>query len=382
MSSADLADPDAVVRLREVEVREGARIGVAMLNAEKTLNSLSLAMIELLGPTLERWRSDPKIVAVILHGAGDRAFCAGGDIQALYHSMARNHAAGERIDDYAESFFAAEYRLDYALHTFPKPVITFGHGIVMGGGLGLFSASGYRLVTAKSRIALPEVTIGLFPDAGATWTLKALRPHHALFIGATGCSLNGADALYLGIATHAVDADWSKLFDSLSTIDWHGDASDRVRIDAMLVRSEVELSEGPLRGHDDAIATALPRLPDSAAALGAALTKLSGTDEWLDRAIATMKRGCATSVGIVLEQVRRASALTMADSFRLEMTIATHCARNPDFAEGVRALLIEKDNAPRWRYPDLDALPPAYVESHFVEPWPVNPLSNLETSRL
>lgn len=378
MSAADPANADAVVRLQEVEVRSGACIGVAMLNAEKTLNSLSLAMIERLGPALERWRLDPKVVAVVLHGAGEKAFCAGGDIQALYHSMTRNHAAGTHVDAYAESFFAAEYRLDYALHTFPKPVITFGHGIVMGGGLGLFSASSFRLVTAKSRIALPEVTIGLFPDAGATWTLKSLPPHHALFIGATGCSLNGADALHLGVATHAVDADWLKLIGSLSAIDWHGDASDRARIEELLLRSKAALSEGPLHGHHDAIATALPRLPESAAELGASLAKLKGTHEWLDRAISTMNRGCATSVGIVLEQVRRASALTLADSFRLEMTIATHCARNPDFAEGVRALLIEKDNAPRWRYPDLAALPSRYVESHFIEPWPVNPLSNLE----
>jgi enoyl-CoA hydratase/carnithine racemase len=378
MSASDAGRGGAVVLLAETENAAGQRLGVITLNSEKTLNALSLAMIEDLGPALRRWRADPRIVAVVLHGAGDRAFCAGGDIQALYHSMTRNHAAGRIVDSYAESFFAAEYRLDYLLHTYPKPVVTFGHGVVMGGGLGLFSASRYRLVTDKSRIALPEVTIGLFPDAGATWLLKSIPNHEALFIGATGTHLNGADARHVGLATHAVQSDWSRVRDALMTVRWHGDDRDATAIDQALAPVAVDLATSPLAAHSGPLTDALAELPADAGELGRRLRGLGGDDGWFDRGIATMDKGCPTSVGIVLEQVRRAALLNLADSFRLEMTVATHCARNPEFAEGVRALLIDKDNAPRWRYRALDDLPAGYVAAHFAPPWSVNPLLDLE----
>ncbi len=372
---------EAVVALDEMECKGGKRIGVARLNSEKTLNSLSLEMIELLGPALLRWRNDPQVAAVVLHGAGERAFCAGGDIQALYRSITRNHAAGHRVDAYAETFFEAEYRLDHLLHTYPKPVITYGHGIVMGGGLGLFSASRFRLVTAKSRIALPEVTIGLFPDAGATWILKSMKPAEALFFGATGSHMNGADALRLSLATHAVVEGWPVLLNGLKAIPFSNDERDAERIGELLESLRGPLPDSPLAANADAITQALPNLPASAAELGVRLGTLAGRNEWLDRALATLRKGCPTSVGIVLEQVRRAPALSLADSFRLEMTVATHCARNRDFAEGVRALLIDKDNAPKWQYPTLEALPAEHVAAHFEPPWPANPLANLEEAQ-
>ena len=137
-------------------------IAVATLNVPATLNSLDLTMVDALAAALVQWRDDPAVAMVYLRGAGDRAFCAGGDIQALYRSCKANREAGSRVDSYAEDFFEREYRLDYVLHTFPKPVLCFGHGVVMGGGLGLLAASRFRVVTPKSRVAMPEITIGLF----------------------------------------------------------------------------------------------------------------------------------------------------------------------------------------------------------------------------
>lgn len=381
MQRTRLNDADAVVVLEELPTASGHHLALATLNSERTLNSLSLPMIDILRPALDAWRRRDDVVAVLVRGAGERAFCAGGDIQALYRAMGRNAEAGRLVDDYCERFFESEYRLDYALHTYPKPILTFGHGVVMGGGLGIFSASRFRLVTEKTRIAMPEVTIGLFPDAGASWTLKHLPVAHALFLGATGSSIGGGDALRLGIATHAVvPTVWDDLVAALQALAWSGDRSDEARIDACLAPRSVALAEGPLARSDAVLCATLSTVPSDAAALAAAVASLAGRDEWIDRGIAAMQRGCATTVGIVAEQVRRVASLGLADCFRMELVVATHCARNDEFREGVRALLIDKDNAPKWRYADATRLPRAHVLSHFEAPWPVNPLRDLEIS--
>ena len=155
----------APVLFEELTCGNGKVVAMATLNVEKTLNSLSLEMIDLLTAQLVEWQSDDRISVVLFQGAGDRAFCAGGDIQALYQSMVE-HPGGP--NPYAEAFFEREYRLDYLIHTYSKPVMVWGHGIVMGGGLGIFGGCSHRVATEKSRIALPEITIGLFPDAGAS----------------------------------------------------------------------------------------------------------------------------------------------------------------------------------------------------------------------
>ena len=181
-------------------------IAVATLNVPATLNSLDLTMVDALAAALVQWRDDPAVAMVYLRGAGDRAFCAGGDIQALYRSCKANREAGRRVDSYAEDFFEREYRLDYVL-TFPKPVLCFGHGVVMGGGLGLLAASRFRVVTPKSRVAMPEITIGLFPDAGGTTLLSAMPGSLGLFLGLTGTHFRGGDARALGLGTHLIADD-------------------------------------------------------------------------------------------------------------------------------------------------------------------------------
>jgi enoyl-CoA hydratase/carnithine racemase len=373
---------NAVVRLEECGTSTGKRLALVTLNSEKTLNSLSLPMIEILVPALAAWRSRTDVVAVLLRGVGERAFSAGGDIQALYGAMARNQTAAATFDGYADAFFEAEYRLDYLLHTYPKPIIAFGHGVVMGGGLGLYSAARFRLATAKTRLAMPEVTIGLFPDAGASWILKALPVPLALFLGATGSPLGGADAHLIGLATHTVSAAaWEDIVAALAALaGLDGSDDDDRRIDTCLRERAVSLAPGPLSGERERIERALTPTPATAIELVAAIEALRGASEWVDRGIDAMVRGCPTSIGIVLEQVRRVASLGLADCFRLELVIATHCARNPDFREGVRALIIDKDNAPKWRYPSVSALPSDYVASHFEPPWPRHPLADLEAT--
>ncbi len=364
------------VLLFEHATASGHLLAEARLNSEATLNALSLPMIDVLRPALDRWAADPRVVGVLLTGSGDRAFSAGGDIQALYHAMKKNHAAGEVVDDYPFRFFEHEYRLDYQIHRFPKPVVSVGHGVVMGGGLGVFSGARYRLVTEKTRIAMPEVTIGLFPDAGATWLLKNMPRHLATFLGCTGAHMNGADALAVGVATHAVAAaQRGAVLDALIDLPWTGEPE---RDHEGLAARLDELPAGELP------ASQMGDVPEGLSPEGAlidvvqGMRGLAGRSPWIDAGIAAMNRGCPTSVGIVVEQLKRAPDLGLADCFRLEMVVATHCAHHADFAEGVRALIIDKDNAPRWQHGTLEDLPQAHVAEHFQPPWPVNPLHDLE----
>jgi enoyl-CoA hydratase/carnithine racemase len=255
-------------------------------------------------------------------------------------------------------------------------MISIGHGVVMGGGLGVFSGARYRIVTDTSRVAMPEVTIGLFPDAGATWLLHRMPRHLATFLALTGAHLNGADALATGIGTHAIATTRrGDVLDALLQAPWAGRADgDHERVEACL--SDLPAPElSPGRVHD---------VPATLSAEGSALDvaervrALHGRSDWIDGGIAAMNRGCPTSVGIVAGQLERAQSLDLADCFRLEMIVATHCANHPDFAEGVRALIIDKDNRPRWRYQSVEALPGEYVAEHFEPPWRHNPLEDLE----
>ena len=173
------------------------KVGRVTLNIESTLNSLTLDMVDLLQAQLDAWRDDDSIGAIFIEGAGEKAFCAGGDVQALHASAV---ATPGGPCEYAEAFFTREYRMNYTLHTYPKPLICWGHGIVMGGGLGVMAGCSHRVVTERTRIAMPEVTIALFPDVGGSWFLNHMPGSAGVFLALTGASINAADAIYTGIA--------------------------------------------------------------------------------------------------------------------------------------------------------------------------------------
>ncbi len=372
-----LNDVDASVVLKQHDASADYVVAEAMLNVVATLNSLSIEMIDILEPALKRWREDDRVACVLITGAGDRALCAGGDIQALYHAMSKNHEAGRIVDDYPFRFFEREYRLDYLIHTYPKPVVALGHGVVMGGGLGIFSGSQHRIVTERSRIAFPEVTIGLFPDAGGTWMLRNLARGVAMFLGCTGSHINGADAIEIGVATASVAGDArASVLMALQEVEYTGDTIDASRIEA-------SLRDLPRPVLPDAQVSLIPQsmgVDGSYVDVCDRINALAGTSAWVDKGIEKMHSGCPTSIGVVIEQLRRAPELELADCFRLEMTVATHCARFEDFAEGVRTLLFDKDKQARWRYGDIAGLDPAHVIEHFDPPWTNNPLENLEST--
>lgn len=365
---------NAVVLLEERPTRDGRILAIATLNSERSLNSLSLDMIGLLYPALERWAADPRVVAVFLHGAGEKAFCAGGDVRRICLGVRENG-----IDDpYAGEFFAQEYRLDYFIHRFPKPFIVWGQGIVMGGGIGLMSGASHRVATENSRLAMPEITIGLYPDVGGSYFLSRLPGRLGLFLGMTGANMNAADALYAGFANHvAASADRGAVLESLCTLDWAADTSAHAAqvTDLLAARARPELAPSVLEAQHAAIEAR--SAGDDLAAVYANLTAPS-EDAWLNKAAQGLAKGSPTSAALIYRQWQRGRDMNLADVFREELILSTQCARHPDFIEGVRALLVDKDNAPQWQPAALADVSEEWVAGHYRAPWSgAHPLADL-----
>lgn len=360
-----MSDP---VLFEERVAANGKRIGIALLDAEKSLNALSLPMIRLLHPRLQQWAADDGVACVVLHGAGEKAFCAGGDVRSLYHAI-REHV-GPPPNPVALAFFGEEYALDLFIHRYPKPLMVWGSGIVMGGGLGLLAGASHRVVTETSRVAMPEISIGLFPDVGGSWFLARMPGRMGLFLALTGASINGHDLKVTRLADHFVSsADRAAILDELAAVNWRGEAdADRAQLSALLQRHEVAaqalLPDSQLQRHAQTIEQ-LTRGADLTA-VHADITGYDGDDAWLRRAAQTLARGSPTTAALIWELRRRAANLSLEQVFELELIVALQCCAHPDFAEGVRALLIDKDNAPRWTPPTLAEVTPAWVAEHFV----------------
>ncbi len=189
---------NASVTFSTIPTASGHVFGRATLNAAANLNALSLEMIDLLAAQFDAWAVDSQVVGVMLDAAGDKAFCAGGDVVALHRSIRVTERG--RVPQQAATFFEREYRLDHRIHTYPKPVLCWGHGIVMGGGIGLMADASHRVVTARTKLAMPEITIGLYPDVGGSWFLGRAPGRSGLFLALTGAPLNASDACFAGLA--------------------------------------------------------------------------------------------------------------------------------------------------------------------------------------
>lgn len=363
----------AVVLFEELMCANGQRIGVARLNSEKTLNSLNLAMIELLYPQLQSWAQDDGIVAVFLHSAGEKAFCAGGDVKQICVAVRQNGVA----DTTAERLFSAEYRLDYSIHQYPKPFIVWATGIVMGGGIGLLAGASHRIVTETSRLAMPEISIGLYPDVGGSWFLSRLG-HVGLFLGMTGAQINAADALSTQLASHALASGTRQLLlQALTQLDWAEDAKVHFQqISQLLLRYQLsDLAQGQL----DIAATDIKQRTNATNLLDLYQQLIQPSNNvWLHKAAVTLKKGSPTSAALIYKQWQHSKDLTLADCFRQELTLSVQCARHADFIEGVRALLVDKDQQPQWQPASIDQVTEAYVEEHYQRIWRKHPLANLK----
>ncbi|MES3041296.1 MAG: enoyl-CoA hydratase/isomerase family protein [Pseudomonadota bacterium] len=354
----------------------GRAIAVATLDAERSLNSLTLAMVDALLPRLASWADDDHVVAVLLRGRGERAFCAGGDVRAL-----TQHArTGEGDAGYPAHFFAREYRLDYAIREFPKPLLVWGTGVVMGGGMGLLLGASFRVATETTRMAMPEITIGLYPDVGGSYFLSRLPGRVGLFMGLTACQFGASDALALGLASHVASSEsWSLLLSQLQSQHWPVPASAQAEVVARVLQQlpQPELAVGPLQQHAEQIAELTHH--DSLSALDQAWREIMPEAPWLAKAVQAYRTGSPTSAALIWKQWHESAELTLAEVFRIEWMLSSQCALHPDFPEGVRALLIDKDMAPRWQPAKLADVSAAWVAGHYAIPQGMTqPLVDLE----
>jgi enoyl-CoA hydratase/carnithine racemase len=357
------------VRLREIVTASGHAFGHATLDRTASLNALNLAMIDRLTPALERWAADSSIVGVVLDGAGDRGFCAGGDVAALYHLVREAHAQQPgSISPRTLAFFEGEYRLDYRIHTFPKPLLCWGHGFVMGGGIGLMSGASHRVVVPDTRMAMPEVTLGLYPDVGGTWFLRRLPGRIGLFLTLTGATFNAADARFVGLADFVLPRDkYPQILAGIAARHWTGDRDNDASHLSHLLEAHaggVEPMASPLRQHFDLIDALMGHdaLPDIAGRLRALV---DDEDPWLAAAGKTFVNSSPTSVALSWELWQRSLHLSLAEVFRLEYRVSLACCEYDEFAEGVRAVLIDKDRRPRWRPDTLEEVSAAHIADHF-----------------
>lgn len=375
-----MAEP---VQLDSVKIEEracpgGMKLGVITLDAPKSLHALNLDMIRAIDSVLLRWQDDASIACVVLQSSTDKAFCAGGDVRSLRTAVTEQ--AGVVPNPLALAFFAEEYRLDHRIHTYAKPLLVWGGGIVMGGGLGLMAGASHRVVTDSTRIAMPEITIGLFPDVGGSWFLNRMPGRTGLFLGLTGASINAADALFVGLGDYFLrQEERAMVLDALALAQWQpDDAANHAQLDRLLrslSADKVLLPHSEVRTHFDAIGelTQAPTLPEVAAAIAA----YDGDAPWLQKAAHALGKGAPSSAALVWAMRERTRHLSLAQVFQLELIVAVQCCAHPDFAEGVRALLIDKDGAPQWQPASLDAVSAAYLDEFFVAPWTQHPLADL-----
>ncbi|MCW8870877.1 MAG: enoyl-CoA hydratase/isomerase family protein [Proteobacteria bacterium] len=349
------------LQVSEIDMGFG-KLGQIVLDKPKALNALSTVMIEGMQQALDQWRDDDAVKAIWIEGSGDKAFCAGGDVVTLYHSM-KATPSGE-IPEKATEFFAKEYRMDQTIHNYPKPVIVWGDGIVMGGGIGVMAGASHRIVTERSMLAMPEVTIGLYPDVGASWFLNRMPGACGEFLGMTGARMKAADALFVKLADYAVTSDnYEQLRQAISETDGGHDAIGSV---IQQYHSDTGHQDSTLYSHLDRINTLMS--PTNMSDLVAGFEQLDDSDGWLYKSTKALLRGCPMTLFLVREQIKRAQYMSLSEVFAMELIMSTQCVLHADLAEGIRALLIEKDNKPQWSVGSVAEITPSMVEEFFQQP--------------
>jgi enoyl-CoA hydratase/carnithine racemase len=356
------------------------RIAIATLDAPRSLHALNLEMIRLLDDALQRWAVDPLVACVVLQSSTDKAFCAGGDVRSLRQAVLDHPDQWPNAQ--ALAFFSDEYRLDHRIHSYAKPLLAWGGGIVMGGGLGLMAGASHRVVTETTRIAMPEISIGLFPDVGGSWFLPRMPGRIGLFLGLTGAALNAHDAMFTGLADYFLPQQQRvALIDALCALDWRSAIpANHLMLDRKLRAMQAPaalLPDSPVRTHFDEIAS-MTASRDLAEVVDA-IVGYGGTAAWLQRAAQALACGSPSSAALTWALRERTRHLSLADVFRLELIVALRCCAAPDFTEGVRALLVEKDNAPQWCPGTLAGVDGAAIAQFFEAPWPADqhPLADL-----
>jgi enoyl-CoA hydratase/carnithine racemase len=382
-AAATTEDP---VIFKEIATSNGRIIGHIILNTPAKLNALTLEMVDLMLLQLTQWQYDDNLVLVLISGSGDKAFCAGGDVQALYQAAITinndsSSATEEHGDEIAAHFFEREYRLDYLLHVYSKPIIAWGHGFIMGGGLGIFAGCKHRVVTEKTRLAMPEVSIGLYPDVGGSYFLNKMPGNTGLFLALTSASLNAVDSCYVGLADYTIEhAQLNESIQRLIAIEWQTspEANNiliQLALDSFAKESLSAMPAGQIEPHSDTINQLCNR--QNLSDIVSAISNLKTDDIWLTKAQANLANASPFSLAITAKQLKETEQKSLKAVFNKELILSRNLARHSEFIEGVRALLIDKDKQPQWQFKSIEDIPIDFVDSFFISPWQKNPLANL-----
>ena len=347
-------------------------IGLVTLNRPAVLNALSSSMILQMHAQLRQWALDTSIYAVVVRGAGDKAFCAGGDVRAVHASFTPSSSAHR-------DFFASEYRLDYFIHRYSKPYIALMDGIVMGGGMGIAQGASLRVVTDRTRMAMPEVGIGFFPDVGASYFLSRLPGALGMYLGLSGAQIRAADALYAGLAdVHLPHEALGGLDATFATLRWSADHAADIHGAVRALRA-AKLPEPALASLRPAIDAHFSR-SDIRAILQSLQSESSAPyHDWARHTLRMMAARSPLMMAVTARELERGRAMDLPDCFRMELGMVLHCFEQGDFREGVRAVLVDKDNAPRWNPPRIEDVTEEMIAAFFLDTWAgaTHPLADL-----
>lgn len=328
------------------EVKNG--IGWLTINRPKVLNAINTEVVELLTNALEDWQDDANVLFVCLSGAGEKGFCAGGDMRKFHDLEA------EEIMPYAERFFSTEYRLDALIHNYSKPIVAYMNGIVMGGGVGLSVGASHRIVTEKTKWAMPEMNIGFFPDVGASFFLNQMPEYIGRYLALNAKVIKANDTIYSGVADYAIESrEWETVREKLLSQTW-SQASIHQDLDAFFDSySTIPIDIAELKVNQEEIIASL----ESEAANG---------DEWSTLTLNTLLTKSPTSLKVTLQQLINGTDKSLNECLAMEKNMAIHFMATPDFYEGVRAVLVDKDGLPKWHPDKLGALTHSDIERYFT----------------
>jgi enoyl-CoA hydratase/carnithine racemase len=334
----------------EIRFERRGRAGIVILDRPKALNALTLPMVEAMQRQIDEWKADASVAHVVLTSASEKAFCAGGDIRRI-------HDMGKAGDPALTDFFHEEYRLNRTIHRYRKPFTSLIDGICMGGGVGLSAHAPFRVGSEKTLFAMPEVSIGFFPDVGGTHMLSRMPGETGAFVAMSGGRLKWADCLHVAFLTHTVEsARMVELLGALTTVDHPEAVLDAFHRDPGLA---------PIAARRAAIDRLFAG--DDPRAILARLAAADGPDgEWARGLAAEISGKSPTSVAIALRQVRIGGSLSFEEGMRTEFRIVSKILTGNDFYEGVRSVLIDRDGAPRWHPATLAEVSDAEIAAHFT----------------
>ena len=329
----------------EVIVEQRGQLGLITLNRPRAINALTHTMIQLVLQALHRWRDDDTVATVAITGAGERGLCAGGDVVSLYRAA----ISGEY--ESAATFWRDEYRMNALISQYPKPIVALQDGIVLGGGIGISAHASHRVVTERSKLGFPEVTIGYIPDVGATWLLSRAPGGAGIRLALTAENVGAADAIHVGFSDAFVPSE--RLGDLLSSLETE-------TADAVLA----SFSE---RAGESALAADVDGIDDAFAAGSVAEIVAALRDRGADAIADGIGSKSPLALAVTLESLRRASAFeSLEDALETEFVVSMNALTADDFAEGIRAQLVDKDRNPAWSHASLDAVTAAEVDAFFV----------------